>query len=105
VRSALGLAAWTASLMLACASDQAAPHPSMASAWRDYLALPQERALAIAGDPRRPTWVAGASGGHATREQAEAEALARCQQQRQLRRMRAECVLYAVGEEIVWRGR
>jgi hypothetical protein len=92
-------------LLPACASDRATPHASLASTWRDYLALPTERALAIAGDPRRVSWVAGASGGHATREQAETEALARCQQQRQLRRMRAECVLYAVGDEIVWRGR
>jgi hypothetical protein len=92
-------------LLLACASDRASPHPNLAPAWRDFLALPAERALAIAGDPRRDRWVAGATGGHATRNQAEAEALLQCQRRRGLRRIQAACVLYAVGDEIVWRGR
>ena len=47
----------------------------------------------------------GATGGHATREQAEAEAIAQCKIRRAARRMQAACVLYAVGDEIVWRGR
>jgi len=61
--------------------------------------------MAIAGDPRRGRWVTGASGGHATREEAEAEALLQCRMRRAERRLRAACVLYAVGDEIVWRGR
>jgi hypothetical protein len=95
--------AWMAALLLACASDGASPHPDLDPAWRDFLALPAERALAIAGDPRRDRWVAGASGGHATRGQAEAEALSECQRRRAIRRLRAACTLYAVGDEIVWR--
>jgi len=95
--------AWTAALLLACASDRAVPHPDLAPVWRDFLALPAERALAIAGDPRRDRWVAGLSGGHATRGQAEAEALLECRRRRGLRRMQAACALYAVGDEIVWR--
>ena len=47
----------------------------------------------------------GASGGHATREEAEAEALAQCRMRRGLRRLQTECVLYAVGDEIVWQER
>ena len=47
----------------------------------------------------------GASGGHATRDDAEAEALSQCRMRRAMHRMQAECVLYAVGDEIVWRGR
>jgi len=96
--------AWTAALLLACASDRALPHPDLAAAWRDFLALPAERALAIAGDPRRDRWVAGLSGGHATRGQAEAEALLECRRRRGMRRMQAACALYAVGDEIVWQG-
>lgn len=99
------LVAAAALLLLACASDRASPHPDLAPVWRDFLALPAQRALAIAGDPRRGRWVTAASAGHATREAAEAEALAECRKRRALRRMRAECVLYAVGDEIVWRGR
>jgi len=97
--------AWTAALLLACASDGALPHRDLAPAWRDFLALPAERALAIAGDPGRDRWVAGFSGGHATRGQAEAAALLECRRRRGMRRLQAACVLYAVGDEIVWRGR
>ena len=92
-------------LLLACESGRPSPHPDLAPVWRDFLALPAERAMAIAGDPRRDRWVAGLSGGHATSSQAEAEALVECRKRRGRRRMQAECVLYAVGDEIVWRGR
>src|SRR5262245_32965332 len=57
---ALGSAA---AMLLACASDARSPHPDLARVWRWYLTLPAERALAIAGDPRRDRWVIGASGG------------------------------------------
>jgi len=95
----------TALAMLACASQGASPHPDLARVWRDFLALPAQRALAIAGDPGRDRWVTGYSGGHATRDAAEAEALSECQTRRGINRIQAECVLYAVGDEIVWRGR
>jgi len=61
--------------------------------------------MAIAGDPRRDRWVTGAVGGQATRSQAEAEALRQCRERRGMRRMQAACVLYAVGDEVVWRDR
>jgi hypothetical protein len=99
------LLAWTGAVALACASSGPSPHPALATAWRDYQALPEQRAIAIAGDPSQQLWVTGATGGHATREQAEAEAIAQCQIRRAARRMQAACVLYAVGDEIVWRGR
>jgi len=60
--------------------------------------------MAIAGDPRRDRWVAGASGGNATRGQAEAAALLECRRRRGINRLQAACVLYAVGDEIVWQG-
>lgn len=97
--------AWTAVVLVACASDGALPHPDLTPVWREFVALPEQRALAIAGDPERDRWVAGASGGHATRDRAEAEALLQCQMRRRARRLQDECVLYAVGDEIVWRGR
>jgi hypothetical protein len=93
-----------AALFLACASDGPLPHPHLEPTWRDFLALPAERALAIAGDPRRDRWVAGASGGNETRDQAEAAALLECRRRRGVRRLQAACVLYAVGDEIVWQG-
>ena len=98
-------AAWLTTLLLACASDGATPHAELTRTWHEFLSLPAERAIAIAGDPRRGPWVTAASGGHATRDEAVAEALRRCQARREARRMQAECVLYGVGSEIVWRGR
>lgn len=90
--------------LLACASDGPTPHPDLARVWSDFETLPDERALAIAGDPRRDRWVVGASGGHASRSEAEDRALLECRARRAARRMREACVLYAVGDEIVWQG-
>jgi hypothetical protein len=86
----------------ACAASvPAEPHPDLAELWRSYQALPAERALAVAGDPRR-LWVAGLVGGEPTREEAEWSALAQCGQRRAARRLQVPCRLYAVGDEIVW---
>ncbi len=97
--------AWTAVLLLACAFEGASLPPDLVPMWQEFLTLPAERALAIAGDPRRGRWVAGASGGHATGAEAEAGALLQCRRRREVRRMQAACVLYAVGDEIVWQRR
>ena len=94
----------TLALLVACAPKAGPPHADLGPIWRDYITLPTERAMAIAGDPRRDRWVMGLSGGHKTQEQAEANALSRCRRQRRTRRMQAACVLYAVGDEVVWQG-
>ena len=93
-------------LQIACASDgDFVPHPDLAPVWKEFLAMPAERAMAIAGDPRRDRWVIGATGGHAERAEAEAEAIRQCKARRGVRRMQAPCVLYAVNNEIVWGNR
>jgi hypothetical protein len=102
VRSAA--AASAALLLLACASGPGPLHPELARVWREFLALPEERALVVAGDPRRDRWVSGASGGHASPEEAEGEAFLECQRRRAERRLQEPCQLYAVGEEVVWAG-
>jgi hypothetical protein len=63
-----------------------------------------ERALAIAGDPRGDRWVTGASGGHPSSAEAQESALLQCRMRRVARRLQEACVLYAVGDEIVWHG-
>jgi hypothetical protein len=93
-----------ATLLHACATAGGSPHPNLATVWSGYSALSAERALAIAGDPRRDRWVAGVAGGHASRSEAEAEALTECRRRRAARRLQAACALYAVGSEIVWSG-
>lgn len=106
VRRLRGLALLCAGAVLAaqgCASTPVpgTPHPSLARLWRSYQALPAERALAIAGDPRRQ-WVAGFVGGQPNRDDAERIALTKCHQRRTARRLQVPCHLYAVGDEIVW---
>jgi hypothetical protein len=94
--------------LVACArssSPPPPPHRELAPIWREYRELKAERALAIAGELRHDHWVAGASGGHATRGEAEARALVECRRRRAQRRMQAPCLLYAVGDEVTWPGR
>ena len=107
LRRGFGLCALTActAVFSACAAGPAAPHHALAPVWRDYSALPEQRALAIAGELRHDRWVAGASGGHAVPEAAETEALRECQRRRLQKRMQAPCRIYAVGNEVVWPGR
>jgi hypothetical protein len=93
-----------AMLPLAACSAQVPtpPHREIRPLWREYRALPGERALAVAGEFRLDRWVAGASGGEASRGEAEARALEECRKRRAQRRMQAPCLLYAVGDEVVW---
>jgi hypothetical protein len=92
------LAPWCA---IACATHRA-EHRELESVWRDYRALPDQRALAIAGVIERNSLVAGASGGHASSDAARAGALRECQLRRQRMRMQHPCRVYAVGDEVVW---
>jgi hypothetical protein len=92
-------------LAIGCAAKSAKPDDHLAAVWRDYRALPEHRALAIAGDLRRGVWLAGSSGGHATSADAEQAALRECGVRRLQLRAQAQCQLYAVGDQIVWQGR
>jgi len=104
-RRLLALLACVALLPLGCkTSVREGPHEGIASIWRDYLEMAPERALAIAGNPDRH-WLAAASGGHASRDEAEEAVLIECRARRAVRRMQAECRLYATGSEIVWKRR
>ena len=88
---------------VACASgERVLPHPSIERMWNDFIEMPGERALAIAGDPNRGYWVGAAAGGEASQAEAEESALARCRERRRARRMQEPCLLYAVGSHIVW---
>jgi hypothetical protein len=49
--------------------------------------------------------VTGAAGGYTSALDAGQTALEQCRVRRQARRLQEACVLYAVGDEIVWRGR
>ena len=100
----LVLVVGAAALGVACASEGSKPHPTLAATWRDYQKLPAERALAIAGDPRGTRWVAGASGGSESPLEARENALAQCAVRRAARRFQEACVIYAVGDEVVWQG-
>lgn len=93
-------------LQAACATEGAkSPQSELERVWRDFLELPTERAMAIAGDPRSNRWVTASSAGHRNLDVAIEAALSECRKRRQLRRLQEHCVVYAAGDEIVWRGR
>ena len=94
---------WAALLVSGCANDPNAPHRHLVQVWREYVEIPDHRALAIAGDPRRSRWVTAASGGHSTQDAAKENALRECRVRRKIRRLQPQCVLYAVDGQIVWR--
>jgi len=105
-RTAQRFALWLSCVALlpvvACtAPGRRAPHAGLAGFWREYLALPPERALALAGDPDG-LWVAATGSGSPSRVEAEQSALAGCRKQRALRRLQDPCRLYATGDEVVW---
>jgi len=77
------------------------PHAGLQRLWHDYRAMPDERALVLAGNPDR-VWVAGVSGGHESQREAEERALEICVTRRAARRLQAPCRLYASGDTIVW---
>jgi len=86
-----------------CASLRTLPkHRDLQPMWSDYQKLPDSRALVVAGELRRNQWVAGASGGHSSVEDAIDEAMKECLARRSQRRIQAPCLVYAQGEEVVW---
>jgi hypothetical protein len=99
------LLAALAALGLGSCTTRGAQHEALTRVWSDYSELPDQRALAIAGElERNERWVAGASGGHASRRDAEEGALHECARRRQEQRMQDACRLYAVGDQVVWPG-
>ena len=90
------------SLAVSCTSNPTRqPHRGIERLWSDFSALPQQRALALAGDPDG-IWVAGAGSGEPSPAAAEKTALAACAAKRGARRMQSPCLLYATEEKIVW---
>ena len=80
------------------------PHRGLDRIWRQYSELPPKRALAIAGDPNE-LWVGAAAGGAQAQVDASDRALEECRSRRAERRMQAPCLLYAVGDDILWLSR
>src|SRR5690606_6492582 len=81
-------ATWIAlvALPLACVTAETEPLASLAGPWRTYRKLPEQRAMAVAGDPRRSArWVVGMAGGSDTRSGAAQKALEECRDRRRKR--------------------
>ena len=96
-------------LATSCASEsilgtRIPPHRKLDRIWRQYSELAPKRALAIAGDPNRH-WVGAAAGGAEAQADASDRALEECRRKRSERRMQAPCLLYAVGDDILWLNR
>jgi hypothetical protein len=67
--------------------------------WRDYLTLPEEKAIAVAGDVEG-LYVSGVAHGLTSAEAAVREAVARCERRRADRWIAAPCRPYAVGNRL-----
>ena len=92
-------------MTFACSSkSKPTPRGALAPVWRDYQRLPNQRAMAMAGELRRERWVVGIASGHASRAAAEAAAMRECHMRRARARMQSPCRIYAAGDEIVWEG-
>lgn len=72
--------------------------------WNRYKEMPGFKALAVAGDLDR-TYVSGWTSNCCEQQTAIADALQHCEQRRRDRRIRDECRVYAVGNEIYQGGR
>ena len=70
------------------------------SEWKDYLTLPGEKSLAVAGN-LDGVYASGHGQGAASTASAVREALARCELRRLDRHIPAECETYAVGNQQV----
>jgi hypothetical protein len=91
-------------LAFGCAAKPPKLDANLAGIWKEYRALPESRALALAGVPRTDRWVAGFSGGHSSDDAAAESALRECRARRLRQLMPHACKLYALGDEIVWPG-
>jgi len=91
----------------ACATHDpspAKPHPKLESFWRGYEKLADHKAVAVAGSFDDARWTVGAGSGLPDRASAAQFALEECAERRIRARVQAQCVLYAEGAKIVWRG-
>ncbi len=88
-------------MLAACGGPRVPPHPNLDRIWRSYVELPDERALVLAGDPKR-LWVGGSAGGAESPSQAEERATQECKRRRLLRRVPGLCRTYALGDRIIW---
>jgi hypothetical protein len=77
------------------------PHIGVRDMWRRFEALPNERSMAISGNPDAH-WVGAAVGDFATQYEADVAALAQCKRRRTIARLQARCRIYARGDEVVW---
>jgi hypothetical protein len=68
--------------------------------WQRYEALPEAKAIAVAGD-LRGAYVSGIGYGEPTAGAAEARALTRCQERRADRRIEAPCRMHGIGNQVV----
>lgn len=104
--SALGALA-VACVGLACAgtpSYQKHPQPNLEATWDEYVDLPDHKAIVVAGSLRGSRWVAAVVAKQPDAARALEAAMTECGKRRTTSRVQAQCVPYAEGEKIVWRG-
>jgi len=100
-RGRLAVVLATAIGLAGCVGPRIPPHRNLDRMWRQYVKLPDERAMVVAGDPRR-LWVGASAGGAETSDEAVARAMEACKARRLVRRLPGLCRTYALGDEIIW---
>jgi hypothetical protein len=88
-------------MMLSCASST--PRKSrFEREFERYLSLPNQKAMAIAGDPNL-RWVCGYGYASASKGLAQDAALEQCNTRKRSLGPDASCVIYAIGNDVVWK--
>lgn len=85
------------------ANPFAAEETGFEAEWKRYVALPQFKAMAVAGDTNG-VYVSGTSHGRSSWQEAIAEAYALCEKRRTERGISTPCRPHAIGEPQTGRG-
>lgn len=88
-------------LHLAACASSSPPKSRFEREFQRYLSLPNQKVMAIAGDPEG-RWVYGYGYAFMSSGQAEVAAIEQCRTRRRQVGPDTECVVYAVGGRVVW---
>jgi hypothetical protein len=89
-------------LLAGCSSPT--PHPSrFEREFQQYLSLPPHKVFVIAGDPE-DRFVYGYGYKARSDDEAKDTGMEQCNIRKQSLSTRSECVVYAIGNEVVWQG-
>ncbi len=87
---------------LACAPAGPPGESRFQREFQRYLSLPNQKVFVIAGDPEG-AWVHGYAYKERSQIEAQDSAMEQCNVRRKELSVPSECVVYAIGRDVVWR--